>query len=420
MNSAIEPPLRLFVRTVALPDDRALIDHLPETAPLAWIRRGEGLVAWGEAARLRLSAETERTGRTRFATAAEWARTLLAGAEVTDDVNIAGTGPVVFGSFSFDGTGTDSTVVLPRVIVGRRAGRSWITTVNDRPGHPSDLLAGSGRRREIGALRWSGGALGDDAWRTAVGAAVDRIGTGGLEKVVLARDLVAEAPDPIDVRTLLDRLTGDYPDCYSYSVDGLVGATPELLVRRDGDTLESLVLAGTRPRGTDPDTDAALAAALLDSDKDLAEHAYATESLRLALGPLSARLTVSDQPEILRLANLQHLASAVRATLRPGVSALDAVAALHPTAAVGGTPTAAAMEAIAELEQMDRGRYAGPVGWLDGHGNGEWGIALRCAHVVGRSARLFAGCGIVAGSEPEAELAEAVTKFAAMRTALTD
>ncbi|UOE20548.1 isochorismate synthase [Thermobifida halotolerans] len=406
----------MTVRTVALSEERALLDLLPPTAPLAWVRRGEGLVAWGTAARLELPAQSERCGGGRFAAAAEWLESLLAGITVHDEVRRAGSGPVVFGSFTFDGRDAGSTLVLPRVLVGRRGGRTWLTVV----GEESDPLVPAPPPRPVGGLRWSPGTVREDAWASSVARAVERIRGTELAKVVLARDVVAEATRPVDVRTLLRRLARGYPDCYAYSVAGLTGATPELLLRRTGDRLESLVLAGTARRGATEDEDTALAAALLDSAKNIEEHVYAVQSLRRALEPFCAALRVPARPELLRLANVQHLATPVRATLRPGVATLRALAALHPTAAVGGTPTPLAMEVIAELEGMRRDRYAGPVGWLDAHGNGEWGIALRCAHVDGRRARLFAGSGIVADSDPAAELAETTAKFHAMRAALTD
>lgn len=249
---------------------------------------------------------------------------------------------------------------------------------------------------------------------------VERIRAGELDKAVLARDAFAEATSPIDVRTLLERLRTRFPSCFAFCVDGMVGATPELLLRREGDRLTSLVLAGTRPRGEDPDSDRRLAEELMSSAKDVDEHRMAVDSLRASLGPLTEELDVPPRPRLLALPNVQHLATPARALLSPGVSALDAVAALHPTAAVGGTPTADAMRLIAEVEDMDRVGYAGPVGWLDGAGNSEWGIALRCARVEGARARLFAGCGIVAQSDPRAELAETESKFRVMREALSD
>ena len=188
---------------------------------------------------------------------------------------------------------------------------------------------------------------------------------------------------------------------------------------------------GPTPRGRDAAEDEALGAALLASAKNTEEHAYAATGVREALAPLCERLAADPRPFLLRLANVQHLATAVTGTLaparrpirpagRPGSapSALAVAAALHPTAAVCGTPTDAAMELIRELEGMDRGRYAGPVGWVDARGNGEWGIAMRCAEIDGPRARLFAGCGIVSGSDPAAELAEAQTKFRPMQDAL--
>ncbi|MFD0804054.1 isochorismate synthase MenF, partial [Streptomonospora algeriensis] len=272
----------------------------------------------------------------------------------------------------------------------------------------------------VGPLLWRAGSRTAEEWGAAVGAAVERIRAGELDKVVMARDVVAEARGGIDPRTLLARLARDYPDCYTFAVEGMVGATPELLLRREGDEVASLVLAGTRPRGATPEEDARLASELEDSAKDREEHRYAIDSLRATLAPLCASVEAPERPRLLRLANVQHLASPARARLRPGASTLDVVAAMHPTAAVGGTPTDAAMAVIRELEGMDRGRYAGPVGWIDGAGNGEWGIALRCAHVEGPRARLFAGCGIVAGSDPEAEAAESDSKLRVMREALTD
>ncbi len=157
----------------------------------------------------------------------------------------------------------------------------------------------------------------------------------------------------------------------------------------------------------------------MSSAKDVEEHGLAVDSLRAAMEPLTEELTVPAWPHLLKLANVQHLATRAHARMSPGVGALEAVAALHPTAAVGGTPTETAMRLIAEVEGMDRGGYAGPVGWIDGAGNAEWGIALRSAHVEGSRARLYAGCGIVAGSDPASELAETESKFRVMREALT-
>jgi menaquinone-specific isochorismate synthase len=250
----------------------------------------------------------------------------------------------------------------------------------------------------------------------AVATAVERIRAGHLSKVVLARDLLATAEDRIDARILLRRLAARFPSCYTFACDGLVGATPELLVRRMGGLVESLVLAGTIARDASDATTAA--ATLFASAKDREEHSYAADMVRTALAPLCRELTVPDEPELLRLSNLIHLATPITGRLDEQRSVLDVVAALHPTPAVGGTPTDTALDLIRELELIDRGRYAGPVGWIDSRGDGEWGIALRCAEIDGHRARLYAGGGIVAGSDPAAELAEAQAKLRAMQYAI--
>ncbi|WP_225994195.1 isochorismate synthase [Actinomadura rudentiformis] len=409
MKLAVTAPDRLIVRTERVADPGDLISRLPHPTALAWVRHGEGIVGWGEAARLTLPG-----GEDRFAAADQWLRDLFGSADIHDPVQVPGSGPVAFGSFGFDPKSPDSVLIVPRWIVGRRDGAAWLTTI----GEDADPLALVHPPQPPARLAWSDGTLSAPAWEQAVAAAVDRIRDGRLGKVVLARDLHAEAAEPIDARTLLRRLADRFPACYTFSCAGLVGATPELLIRRAGEHLDSLVLAGTTARGTTPADDAERATRLRASAKDREEHAYAAEMVRDALTPLCAELTVPDQPELLTLANVMHLASPVHGRLRRERSVLDVVAALHPTPAVAGTPTDTALDLIRELELMDRGRYAGPVGWVDARGDGEWGIALRCAELDGTRARLFAGCGIVADSDPAAELAEAQTKFRVMQYAL--
>src|SRR5579859_509652 len=412
----------LPVRTIAIADPGDLITRLPEPAAVAWVRRGEGLIGWGEAARITLPA-----GEDRFTVAGKWFRSLLDSAEIDDEVGVPGSGPVAFGSFSFDPTSDGSVLTLPRAVLGRRNGQAWLTTIGS-PSEIGDPL----RVMTPGQVLWHDGSLTAPDWERAVAAAVSSIKAGRLRKVVLARDLYATAPEPLDPRVLLHRLATRYPDCYTFACCGLVGATPELLVRREAAEISALVLAGTTPRGKDAASDQALGAALLSSAKDIEEHGYAVAGVRQALTPLCEKLDVDPSPFLLKLANVQHLATALTGTLAPqqdqgtqlgggagpAPSSLAVAAALHPTAAVCGTPTDTAMELIRELEGMDRGRYAGPVGWLDAQGNGEWGIAMRCAEIEGARARLFAGCGIVAGSDPAAELAEAQAKFRPMQDAL--
>ena len=424
-----------MVRTVPVADPGDLIVQLPGPGALAWIRQGEGLAGWGEVARVTVPA-----GQDRFTAADKWLRALLDGALIEDRVGAPGCGPVAFGSFTFDPTSEGSVLILPQVILGRRGGQAWLTTITGQPPAPPDpaLLADPGlgesglaaarlagapvsRPPAPGLIRWHDGSLTALQWERAVAAAVDRIKAGRLQKVVLARDLYASAPGPIDERLLLGRLADRYPDCYTFACGGLVGATPELLIRQQGLQISSLVLAGTAPRGEDPAQDAALGAALLASAKDTEEHGYAAAGVRESLAPLCDQLTVAPGPALLRLANVQHLATTISGRLAvradgtsPSVLAL--ADALHPTAAVCGTPAETAMELIRELEGMDRGRYAGPVGWVDYAGNGEWGIALRCAELDGTRARLFAGGGIVADSDPAAELAETQAKFRPMQS----
>ena len=405
----------LVVRTAPVPDPGDLVSRLPDPAALAWIRHGAGLVGWGEAARVTLPA-----GDDRFTSAEKWLREVTVGADVRDDVERRGSGLVAFGSFTFDDCSEGSVLVVPRAVLGRDGeGNAWLTTIVPK-GEPSWHAVPHRPLTEPDGVRWYDGSLSAPEWERAVAAAVRRISLGELRKVVLARDLYASAMAPIDARVLLRRLSARYPDCFTFACGGLVGATPELLIRRDGREVSSLVLAGTMPRGVTADEDARLAAALLGSAKDNEEHSYAAASLRDAIAPLCETLDIAPRPELIALANVQHLGTRVRGTLAADRSALALAGALHPSAAVGGTPTDTAVELIRELENMDRERYAGPVGWVDADGNGEWGIALRCAQLAGERARLFAGCGIVAGSDPVAELAEAQVKFRPMQSALEE
>ncbi|HEX9031097.1 MAG TPA: isochorismate synthase [Streptosporangiaceae bacterium] len=424
-EAAERNPGRLVVRTVPVTDPGDLIARLPGAASLAWVRRGDGMVGWGTAARITLPA-----GHDRFASGEKWLRELFDGASVTDDVDVPGSGPVAFGSFTFDPASDGSVLVVPRTVLGRRNGVAWLTTIGPdagdgaaggQPTGTDDLPLPAPACLPAG-IRWSDGSLTAPQWERAVAAAVAAITAGDLRKVVLALELNAVAAQEIDTRVLLSRLAGRYPDCYTFACAGLVGATPELLIRRTGSELYSLVLAGTMPRGATPESDRDLGETLLGSAKDRDEHQYAVADVRTALRPLCHDLRVQEEPFLLRLANVQHLATEVHGQLASGEaashSALALAAALHPTAAICGTPAEPAMELIRELEGMDRGRYSGPVGWVDARGNGEWGIALRCGEIAGQQARLFAGCGIVAGSDPSAELAEARTKFWPMRYAL--
>lgn len=410
------------VRTTPLGTRRTpLLTLLPAEGALAWVRRGEGLVGWGEADRLEVS------GPGALAEAGDWWAQRCTRTEVHDPLGVPGSGPVVFGSVAFDPTAGTSVFVVPAVVVGRRDGQTWVTVTGDADAEERAVpeFTEQDAAETIGRLAYSDGALDPMAWCGAVAAAIGRIDAGELAKVVLARDLIATADRPLDPRRLLLRLAERFPDTWTFAVDGLLGATPEMLLARTGRTLSARVLAGTVRRGAGAD-DQRLADELLHSAKDHTEHAYAVDSLARALAPHCAELDVPATPSLLTLPNVRHLASDVVGRQRDDDPAglLELVGAVHPTAAVCGTPTDRAYRVIAELEGMDRGRYAGPVGWLDARGDGEFGLALRCAQLSGedggRSARLFAGCGIISGSDPQAELAETQAKFAAFQVALED
>ncbi|MGO9053675.1 MAG: isochorismate synthase MenF [Streptosporangiaceae bacterium] len=412
---------RLLVRTVAVPDPGSLLERIPQPDVVAWVHHGAGLAGWGEAIRVTLPA-----GEDRFTAGEKWLRSVFDAADVDDRVRVRGSGLVAFGTFTFDASSDGSVLIVPRVVLGRDGrGQAWLTRVAE-PGEPANAGPGwplptdSGLIEPTG-LRWQDGSLPGPRWEQAVAEAVAVIKAGGLRKVVLARDVYGTADEPIDARVLLRRLAVRYPDCFTFACDGMIGATPELLISRNGQQVSALVLGGTLPRGADQAQDDALGAELLASAKNNEEHTYAVVSIREALQPLCETLEVEPRPALLKFPNLQHLGTRVRGTLAGGgtpKSALGLAATVHPPAAVCGTPTGTALDLIRELEHMDRERYAGPVGWIDAEGNGEWGIAIRCAQLSGRTARLFAGCGIVAGSQPAAELAETLVKLQPMRDAL--
>jgi len=404
----------LVVRTVAVGLDEvgSLLDLLPPDAPVSWLRRDEGLVGWGTAAVIRTR------GTARFSDADKWWSEITGRAEVDDAVNEPGTGLVAFGSFGFADDPGESVLVVPQVVVGRRGDRAWLTTVGvDLP----DLTPAPVPTPPAG-LSFADGALNGEAWMSVVADAVTQINEGELEKVVLARDLVATCDEPLDVRWALRKLARDYSMCWTFHVDGIFGATPEMLVRRERGLVTSRVLAGTIRRTGDEERDAALAGTLARSSKDLEEHEYAVRSVADALEPHCSSMNVPEVPFVLHLPNVMHLATDVAGVVHDAatVSSLQLAEALHPSAAVGGTPTASAVALIAEIEGMARDRYAGPVGWMDAKGDGEWGIALRSALVQGDTVRLFAGCGIVGSSDPEAELAESQAKFVPVRDALAN
>ena len=324
-------------------------------------------------------------------------------------MNLPGSGLVALGSFAFsDHSAATSVLIVPSVIIGRRDGVNWITRVN-APSAAVPVATPLGPEYRISLLP---GEMSREAFVEAVDKALVEIRAGHVHKVVLARDLIGHIPEGADLRRVLLDLSLGYPDTYTYAVNGFIGSSPETLVRVDHGTVTARVLAGSMARGTDADSDHDAAVSLATSTKDLDEHQYALTSVLTALAPHSSTLTASDQPFTLKLPNLWHLASDVAGTLSDGSTSLDLIAALHPTAAVAGAPTQAALDLIHELEPFDRGRYAGPVGWVGANGDGEWAVALRSAHVshTGR-VTAYAGGGIVDGSDAARELAETKMKF---------
>ena len=369
------------------------------TDPIVWLNGDDGMVATGEVARIEVA-----TGPDRFRRASEELQRVFAS---------LGRRAFAFGSFTFDAGSPGSVLVVPQVVWGRTAGVDWVEAPD---GDPESFLQ-TRPRPPADRVRYAGSTISEVAWLDAVARAVGAIERGDVEKVVLARDVLVWSEQPFDLPLLLERLSTRFPGCFTFSCEGLVGATPELLVARSGDDARSVVLAGSVARGSGPAEDASLAAGLMRSEKDLAEHAFAVDSVTGPLSEACADLKV-EGPLLLQLANVQHISTRVHGRIEGPATALDLAGSLHPTAAVGGTPRERALAVIRALEGMDRGRYSGPVGWVDSNGDGEWGIALRCGRFDGARGRLFAGNGIVAGSEPEAELEETRLKLRAMMSAL--
>jgi isochorismate synthase len=333
--------------------------------------------------------------------------------------------PVAMGALPFAG-GPSSLFVPRRAVVRRDDGETWLVDVagpGEEPGpfRPErvigDLPHEAFRPKQLREEPPS------EAYARAVEEAVERIGSSDLEKVVLARTVRVDAGRELDARRLLHRLRAVEPHCYTFAAltdaGTLVGASPELLLSRRGDRVRSTPLAGTAPRSGDPDEDRANAEALVASAKDREEHRIVVDAVAEVLGGCCDELTFDDEPVLEPTANVWHLATRFEGVLRdPSITALDLVAELHPTPAVCGTPEASALTSIGELEGFDRGAYAGPVGWVDAHGDGDWAIALRCAELKGGAATLYAGAGIVAGSVPERELDETDRKFRAFLDSL--
>jgi len=401
--------------TTELLGDHPLLSSISTSAELstAWIRSGDGLVGFG------VFKKFEVVGTDRFKKARNWWSTEVANFSIHNNVHGSGTGPILFASFAFD-ENQPSVLIIPQIVVGQKNGKSWITWIGEESQPDISQLKNAAISGEI---TWDSGSISEDRWRNQVSTAIAAIKSDKLEKVVLAREVSAHSTKEIDARQLIKRLEIEYPSTWLFLVDGLVGATPELLVRLNKSLVTSRVLAGTIRKTGDEDRDLALAASLAKSSKDLEEHEYAVRSVADALAPFCTSTNVPESPFVLHLSNVMHLATDVTGVLNDSAKPTDIftlISELHPSAAVCGTPTDTAKKLINELEEMNRGRYAGPVGWIDAHGDGEIAIALRCGQLSdsNKSIQIFAGCGIVAGSDPEKEFAESQAKLMPMRTAL--
>jgi menaquinone-specific isochorismate synthase len=404
-NAGVVPALA--VTTQQIDDIRPLVPLVDARHPIVFVRRGQGIAGIGEALRL------EFRGPSRFRDAAAAWKRIAAEASVADPLGLPGTGLVALGAFSFaDDSAQTSVLIVPSVILGRRGGTSWITRTRDLASAASFEEPTENALGDDFTVKFDFGALDRPGYVGAVEAALVHLRAGELSKVVLARSMIGRLPDNADLRVLLAELAAGYPDTWTFAVDGLIGSSPETLVTASRGTVTARVLAGSAPRGADPASDQDAAAALATSTKDLDEHQFALRSLLASLAPHARNVTSSEQPFTLKLPNLWHLASDVEGDLTDGSSSLDLLSALHPTAAVAGTPTDKALALIAQLEPFDRGRYAGPVGWVGADGDGEWAIALRSAQVdEDGTITAYAGAGIVADSDPDKELAETRMKF---------
>jgi isochorismate synthase len=412
-----------------------------------WLQPDSGfaLVGIGEAWAARPSA-----GPDRFSAVSEAWSALLQRAVIDGD-GPRGSGPVLLGGFSFDDAPAPSALwqgfepacmVLPALLLTTTADGAWLTLswrVGTSP-HPERIVrtwealtrsAGERVARPMGeaevatsapSLRLVGHRPEPSAWRDSVARLAGAVGRGRLDKAVLARRVDLRASTDIDVTAVLARLATSAPESTLFAISRgrrcFVGATPERLVSLAGRELRTMAMAGSARRMADAGADDALALGLLRSDKEQEEHAVVVAMLREALAPLADRLDVAARPEIVRLRHVQHLVTPLSGRLRDDADVLALVQRLHPTPAVGGTPRQLALELIAEEEPIERGWYAAPLGWIDHRGDGEFVVALRSGVVQGREASLFAGCGIVADSDPEREWDESSAKLQALGSAL--
>ncbi len=366
-----------------------------------FVRDGVGFAGRGVAARVPVDEATE----------------VLAGIE--HDSTVDGVGPRAIGCVPFE-PGAPAQLIVPAIVVGKPAdGVPWITIIDEAETHGFLELPPPAPPTAAGFTLAPGVPV--ERYLGAVEAARDAVRSGELTKAVIARPITVTSDQPIDVRAVLFRLKATFGSSYRFSVDGLIGASPELLVEVDGAVVRSHPLAGTAPRTGDPATDERVGRELIDSTKDQIEHRVVIDVVHDTLLPWASYLDEEPEPSIVTVANVQHLGTRMEGMLsQPGPSVVELVRALSPTPALGGHPRDRALTLIAEVEGFERGRYGGAVGWVDAAGNGAWAVTIRCAEIAsdGLSARLVAGGGIVADSDPRAELAETQAKFQAMLSAI--
>jgi menaquinone-specific isochorismate synthase len=386
---------------------------------LLFTHDGVGLAARGTSLRIEMPEGTRSV---------DHVETILRAMEVDDALQRAGSGPVAFGSLPYL-PGEPGVLTVPSEIVAKSSdGSAWCTRVGPAADTSEWVLPELVAPR---VQRWSPhgfdlhSSVTHEQWCATIADAVERIRRGELEKVVLARSVEVIGTDDFVIGDILTRLHALFPSCMVFSVDGFIGASPELLVSRKGSAVRAHPLAGTIARSGDTETDAKLAANLLASPKDRWEHSLVLGTFLELLGPLCDELDIPSTPSIVSLRNVSHLGTLITGSLRArdvadakAPSALQLAALLHPTAAVGGVPTAAAIACQQALEPEPRGSYAGPVGWVDAAGNGEWAVGLRSARIEGNRARMFAGGGIVADSDPMSELVETQLKLQALLAAV--
>lgn len=403
--------MALVARTRRIDADVDLLD-VAGAGGVVFEKGADGLAARGEALRIEIPRlDLEHLMEVQDA---------LAAIESEDEVRRPGSGAVAFATLPFDPDAA-AAFVVPEIVVGRAAdGTRWVTTVGatGELAEP-EIVAEVGAAEPRPARYEVAGVQDVEAWMQTVADATKRIAAGDFDKVVLAREVRVTADVALPRLALLHRLRRAFPGCFTFAVGPLVGASPELLVSRAGETVRAHPMAGTAPRGGDPTTDARLAATLLASAKDRAEHQITIDMVWETLLPFSSYVDSEPEPSIVAVANVQHLATMVEGRLsHPPASVLELVAALHPTPAVAGWPVDPALAYIAAEEGIDRDRYAGPVGWVDAAGNGTWAVGIRSAIVDGPVARLYAGVGVVADSDPQAELAETEAKLQAVLSAI--